>query len=61
MADLGEHDIEELIRLREQLIQSIKKRTESIVESGADVGHSARLAEEKTLLKSLEKHLKDRR
>ncbi len=59
-ADLGKYDPDDLARLRDQLRQSVQKRIEKTVELGADYGHSARLAEEQALIRSIEKHLRDR-
>lgn len=59
-ADLGEYDAEALVTLREELQQSVQTRIAKTVELGADYGHSARLAEEQALIRSIDKHLADR-
>ena len=59
-ADLGKYDPEDLVRLRDELGQSVQKRIEKTVQLGADDGHSKRLAEEHALIRSIQKHLADR-
>lgn len=58
--DLGRYDVDELARLRHDLTQSVQKRIEVTVQKGSDFGHGERLATEQQLIKSIEKHLKDR-
>ena len=58
--DLQLYDVDELARLRDELTQSVQQRIEIIVEMGSDFGHSERLATEQQLIKSIEKHLKNR-
>jgi len=59
-ADLGKYGPEDLATLRDHLQQSVQKRIQKTVELGSDSGHSARIAEEQALIKSIEKHLADR-
>ena len=58
--DLKQYDVDELARLLDELRQSVQKRIEVTVQKGSDFGHSERLAAEQQLIKSIEKHLKDR-
>jgi hypothetical protein len=58
--DLGKYGIYELMRLRDELAQSVQTRIEVTARLGADFGHSNRLADEQQLIKSLEKILQDR-
>lgn len=58
--DLGEYDSEALATLRDELAQSVQSRIAKTVQLGSDYGHSARIAEEQALIRSIEKHLADR-
>jgi hypothetical protein len=60
-ADLGEYDTEALETLRDELEQSAQKRIAKTVQLGADYGHSARIAEEQALIRSITKYLADTR
>jgi hypothetical protein len=59
-ADLGEYDPETLATLRDELERSVQTRIAKTVELGSDYGHSARIAEEQSLIRSINKYLADR-
>lgn len=58
--DLKGYDAGDLGRLRDQLKTSVQTRTKATVKKGSNFGHSERIAQEQKLIKSIEKHLKDR-
>lgn len=58
-ADLGEYNTEELQILRDELEQSVQARIGNRIELGPDPGHDARIAEEQSLIRSIDKHLGD--
>jgi hypothetical protein len=56
-ADLSEYDPEALATLRDQLEQSVQQRIAKTVELGSDYAHSARIAEQQQLIRSINKYL----
>jgi hypothetical protein len=57
--DLGQYDPDALGILRDELKLSVQTRIARTVDLGADYGHSARIAEEQALIKSIDKYLAD--
>jgi hypothetical protein len=58
-ADLSEYDPEALAALRDELEGSVQTRIGNRIRLGWDYGHDARIAEEQTLIRSINKFLAD--